>query len=223
MRAVNLLPRETKEPRQRPGVPVQIALVVPFVVAGLLVAGYLLTSSDVNSKRSSLQALQDELASLPAPTNHQQPQNPALAAERASRISALGTALQNRLVWDRILRQISAVLPGDVWLTQLSGQAPVVPPPAPPTTTTTTSGATTTSTTTTTATAPAPPPAPTPGPLTITGYTYSQEGVARLLGRLAVVPALQDVKLVQSAETLVGNQTVISFSIQAGVKPEETG
>ena len=52
-------------------------------------------------------------------------------------------------------------------------------------------------------------------PLTIAGYTYSQEGVARLLSRLAVVPALQHVKLVSSTQTTVGGQTVVSFSIQA--------
>ena len=65
MRAVNLLPGETKQPRKRPTVVAQLALVAPFVVAGLLAAGFLLASSSVNSNRATLQALQDELASLP--------------------------------------------------------------------------------------------------------------------------------------------------------------
>ena len=59
--------------------------------------------------------------------------------------------------------------------------------------------------------------------MTFAGYTYSQEGVARLLSRLAVVPALQNVKLVSSSETTVGGQTVVSFSIEADVRPQETG
>jgi len=59
--------------------------------------------------------------------------------------------------------------------------------------------------------------------MTFAGYTYSQEGVARLLSRLAVVPALQNVKLVSSTQATVSDQTVISFSIQAEVRPEETG
>jgi Tfp pilus assembly protein PilN len=59
--------------------------------------------------------------------------------------------------------------------------------------------------------------------LSLAGYTYSQEGVARLLSRLAVVPALQSVKLVQSSQATVGGQTVVSFSIQATVRPQETG
>jgi Tfp pilus assembly protein PilN len=225
MRAVNLLPREIKEPRKRLTVVGQVGLVAPFVVTGLLAAGYLLTSSDVNSNRSTLQALQEERDSLPAPV--QQPmQNPALASERQLRIAAVGAALQTRLVWDRVLRQISAVLPGDVWLTTMSAKTPETPitvptaatpaPAAPTTGTTTTTAATTTP-------APAPAPVPKTGPLSMVGYTYSPEGVARLLSRLAVVPALQSVKLVQTSQATVGGQTVFSFTIQANVRPEETG
>jgi hypothetical protein len=59
--------------------------------------------------------------------------------------------------------------------------------------------------------------------MTFVGYTYSQEGVARLLSRLAVVPSLENVQLVSSTQTTVGDQTVISFSIEADVRPEETG
>jgi Tfp pilus assembly protein PilN len=227
MRAVNLLPRETKEPRKRLTVVGQLALVAPFVVVGLVVVGYLLSSSSVNSKRSTLQALQDELASLPQPATQPQ-QNPALAAEQQLRVAALGAALQSRLVWDRVLREISAVLPGDVWLTTMSAKSPETPtavgspatPPAASSGTTTTSSTTTTTTTTTT---PAPAPAPVAQPMSFVGYTYSQEGVARLLSRLAVVPALENVKLVQSSQSEVNGQSVVSFSIQADVRPQETG
>ncbi len=230
MRAVNLLPRQTKQPRARLGLVGQLALVAPFVVAGLLAAGYLLASSNVNSKSSTLQALQDELASLPAPEAPKVQQSPALASERQLRIAAVGAALQSRLVWDRVLRQISAVLPADVWLTTMSAKSPEAPTtvptsttPAPTSSSTTTTGSTTTTTPAATTTAAAPAPAPTPQPMTFAGYTYSQEGVARLLSRLAVVPALQNVKLVQSSQASVGGQTVVSFSIQADVRPQETG
>jgi Tfp pilus assembly protein PilN len=229
MRAVNLLPRETKQPRKRLTVAGQLALVAPFVVAGLLAAGYLLSTSSVNSKRSTLQALQDELASLPAPKTREPQQNPALASERQLRIATLGAALQSRLVWDRVFREISAVLPADVWLTTMSAQTPQTPTTVPTATTATpapsspTSTTGTTTTATTTAAAPTPAPAPATGPMTFAGYTYSQEGVARLLSRLAVVPALQNVKLVSSSEATVGGQTVVTFSIEADVRPQETG
>lgn len=213
MRAVNLLPREPKRSRGRLGVVVQLALVSPFVVGSLLTAGYLLSSAKVNDRKATLQMLHDELASLPAPPP-QPPVNAALALQRDQRIAALSAALQTRLAWDRILREISTVLPDDVWLTNLSATAPTQPPPTAATTTTTS--------TTTTAPPATPPPAPT-APLNITGYTYSQEGVARLLSRLAVVPALQDVQLVQSTRAVVATRAVFSFSIQANVRAQETG
>ena len=222
MRAVNLLPREEKQARKRPGAVGQLALVAPFVVGGLLVAGFLLASSSVNSQRSTLQALKDELATeIAAHPKSAAQGNPALVTERNERIAALGTALQGRLVWDRVLRQISAVLPGDVWLTTMSAEAPpAAPPPSP---TSTTSSTTTTTTTTTSSSTPAPAPAPTGGPITFQGYTYSQEGVARLLSRLQVVPALEGVKLVSSTKAEVNGQTAYSFSISATVRVQETG
>jgi Tfp pilus assembly protein PilN len=162
----------------------------------------------VNERQATRDALRSELASLPAPL--QQPQaNPQLALLRDQRIAALGTALQSRLAWDRILREISAVLPGDVWLTTLSATGST-PQPAP---TTTTSGSA--------ATAPVAPP--TAGPLTFAGFTYSQPGVARLLSRLAVVPALQDVQLVSSTRTAYSGRFVFSFSIKANVRAGEIG
>ena len=224
MRAVNLLPRESKRSRKRLSAVAQLAIVSPLVVGSLLVAGYLLASSKVNDKKATLHSLRDELSALPAPTTTQLQPTSDLALQRDLRITALSAALQGRLAWDRVLRQISAVLPGDVWLTTLSAQSPQTPAATPSTTTpttTTTTGSTST-TTTTTAAAAAPPPAPT-GPLTLTGYTYSQPGVARFLSRLAVVPSLQDVKLVQSGQSAVAGRDVVLFTIQASVRPQETG
>jgi len=223
MRAVNLLPREPKLGRKRLSVVAQLALVAPLVVASLLTAGYLLASAKVNDRKGTLVALQAELALLPAPPPAPMV-NTELALQRDQRIAALSSALDGRLAWDRVLREISAVLPGDVWLTSLTAEHST-PPPAPATTTATT---TTESTTTTTSTTPAPAPAaplppPTAGPLNIAGYTYSQEGVARFLTRLGVVPALQDVTLLSSERTTVSGRRVFTFSIKADVRSGETG
>jgi Tfp pilus assembly protein PilN len=223
MRAVNLLPREPKLGRKRLSVVAQLALVAPFVVASLLAAGYLLSSAKVNDRKGTLVALQAELALLPAPPPAPVV-NTELALQRDQRIAALSSALGGRLAWDRVLREISAVLPGDVWLTSLTAEHST-PPPVPATTTPTT---TTESTTTTTSTTPAPAPAaplppPTAGPLNIAGYTYSQEGVARFLTRLGVVPALQDVTLLSSERTTVSGRRVFTFSIKADVRSGETG
>lgn len=219
MRAVNLLPREEpKRRRRRFTVVVQLAVVSPFVVGSLLAAGYLLASSKVNANRSTLQALKDELAALPPPLTTPQT-NSALAAQRDQRIAALASALQARVAWDRILREISSVLPEDVWLTTLSAQSSPATAP-PPATTTTATTTTTESSTTTTTPAPTPAPASATTALNLSGFTYSQEGVARFLSRLAVIPELQDVKLVQSSQTDVAGRTVVSFQIEAGIRAQ---
>ena len=218
MRAVNLLPREVKRSRTRLTAVGQLAIVSPFVVAALIVSGYLLASSTVNSKEAALRDARDRLAALPVPKTTVQP-NSQLALQRDQRITALASALQGRLGWDRVLRDLSAVLPGDVWLTKLSAQVPPVVPAPSATTTATTTSTTTTTTTTSPATS---PPVATGEPLDIEGYTYSQEGVARFLTRLAVIPELQQVKLVSSAQSELLGRNVYSFSIAAVVQPQVT-
>jgi Tfp pilus assembly protein PilN len=223
MRAVNLLPRD--EPRRRKAhmtIGTQLALVSPFVVISLIVAGYLLASSKVNDNKATLNALQQELAALPPPRT--EPNTDAvLAAEKVQRITALASALQTRIAWDRILREISSVLPEDVWLTGLSAEspaaaAPAVPPPPPSTDTTSTDTTSTDTTATTTTPAPPPVPAVPTAPLNVNGYTYSQEGVARFLGRLAVIPELTNVKLVSSSQVEVAGREVFQFTITADVQ-----
>jgi Tfp pilus assembly protein PilN len=121
-----------------------------------------------------------------------------LAGEESARLTALSSALAERVAWDRVLRQFALVLPDDVWLTSLNATAPGVSPGA---------------------TAAAPPAAPgaTPTGFAISGYTYSHEAVARLLSRLAVIPDLENVQLQRSAVT-AGNSRVVEFTIVAAVR-----
>jgi Tfp pilus assembly protein PilN len=218
MRAFNLIPREESKRRQKSmTLTAQLALMLPIVVVALLAAGYLMASSKVADNKSTLRALQDELAAIPPVATEPQP-DADLVVQRDQRISALALALQSRVAWDRVLRQVSSVLPEDVWLTALSATSPTATPAPPPpaATTTTESSGTTTATTTTT---PAPPPA-SPAPLTLDGYTYSQEGVARLMSRLSVIPELEDVKLLSSTESTVADRSVFQFSISATVSSQ---
>ena len=91
-------------------------------------------------------------------------------------------------------------MPDDVWLQSLTGSVPL--------------DVTVTATTTT---APSALPAAATA-LTIQGYTYSQDGVARLLERLAVVPDLKNVQLRTSSSQQLGNQTVINFTIVSDIR-----
>jgi Tfp pilus assembly protein PilN len=61
--------------------------------------------------------------------------------------------------------------------------------------------------------------APTAAPdgFTITGYTYSHDGVARLLARLAVLPDLDNVQLVGSSLSTMGSRSIVRFTIAAAI------
>jgi type IV pilus assembly PilN-like protein len=57
-----------------------------------------------------------------------------------------------------------------------------------------------------------------PTMLTINGYTYSHDAVARLMTRLAVIPELQNVWLQQSSLSHVGTHAIVAFTIVADVR-----
>jgi len=214
MRAVNLLPREAPKSRRRLGLAGQLAIVSPLVLAAVLGAGYLVTTSQVNDRRAELQVLQDEIAALPSSQTPATEVDPQLAAQHEARVSALAAALRSRIAWDRILRQVSSVLPEDVWLLSLNAQSPgVTAPPTPPVSTGDTGEQTPTT--------PAPTSTTPANALVITGYTYSQEGVARFLSRLAVIPELNEVRLIQSAQVEIAGRLVVQFEINAGIRRQE--
>lgn len=192
MRAVNLLPRDDR--RQRSGPSQKNPLLVGGVagtvlVTAIIAAAFLIASGGVADSQARHDAAQAELAATPVPPPTA-PGASQLDQEKSARITALSSALAGRLAWDRVLREVSLVLPDDVWLMSLSAQAPTA--------------------------------AATPGAaagFTINGRTYSHDGVARLLARLAVVPHLSNVQLLHSASaTSETGRKVVEFSINANVK-----
>jgi Tfp pilus assembly protein PilN len=205
VRAINLLPRDDA----RGGRQAQWIVLIPVAAAVLLTAltsaAFLSASGKVKSKETELATLKDELAAIPTPDASKVQTQNALATDKQTRVTALGTALSRRVAWDRIFRELSLVLPEDVWLATLSAKAPVsssVPAaPAPPAT-----GATVAAT-----------------QFTLDGYTYSHAAVARLLSRLSVVPDLVNVQLQQSTLTKVGTAQVVHFVIAADIRTPGAG
>ena len=203
MRAVNLLPRQhVEQKRERPNAVALGAGIAGAAVLLVLVAGFLLANRSVDRQRQALADARAVLAATPAHEVSAKTQafRATLLSQREQRSLALASAIGKRVAWDRILRRVALVMPDDVWLQSLIGSAPL--DSALPVTATTTPSALPA-----TATA-----------LTIQGYTYSQDGVARLLERLEVVPDLQNVQLQTSQSQHIGNQTVISFTIVSDIK-----
>lgn len=211
MRAVNLLPRQQVEPTAASSARSTNVVAVAAAAGGALIlvvlsAGFLLANRDVTRERQALTDAKAQLAATPARTLSASvaQQRTALLDDRERRALALASALGQRVAWDRVLRRITLVLPDDVWLTSLSGDTPLA---------TTTTG----------------PPAPVvtsmpnaipaaPNALTLQGYTYSQDGVAQLLSRLAVVPDLKNVQLQTSKVAAIAGQKVISFTVISDIR-----
>jgi Tfp pilus assembly protein PilN len=205
VRAINLLPRDDA----RGGRQAQWIVLIPVAAAVLLTAvssaAFLSASGKVKSKEAELATLKDELAAIPTPDASKVQTQNALATDKQTRVTALGTALSRRVAWDRIFRELSLVLPEDVWLATLSAKAPV-----------------------SSSVASAPAPAATGTSVaatqfTLDGYTYSHAAVARLLSRLSVVPDLVNVQLQQSTLTKVGTAQVVHFVIAADIRTPGAG
>lgn len=214
MEAVNLLPAYA-----RPGHPwaaigkdlaprrvAKIAGATACAVVLGLGLGYLYERSAVNHKQATLADVQAQVA---AADKKAAPLREAQAAA-AARLVAVATVSKERVVWERLLGDISRVLPSQVFLQSLSLQSPT--PLA--------SGATTTSV------------SPTPGVtgFTATGIASSHVRVALVLDRLSSLPWLSNVMLNSSSDgaggstgaatatsgTLAGGDT---FTVSAGFDP----
>jgi len=191
MRAVNLLPRDEvkRSFAAKRGVVFGSAAGAALVTV-VLVSMTISAGGAVGEKQAEVDALRAQIAAIPAPNVKDTSTDDALAAQKGARIGALSAALTTRVAWDRVLRQVSLVLPEDVWLTTLTAAAP-----------TATAGA-----------------AAAGSGFTLSGSTYSQNGVARFLSRLAVLPDLENVRLQSSQSALVSERELVQFTILADVR-----
>jgi Tfp pilus assembly protein PilN len=214
MRAVNLMPRDERRARLEAGRLPLIAAAGGVVV--VTAVAFFVASSASGTARDSeaeLQAIEAAIAQVPREPDAGVGAD-LLAQERSNRVEALSAALTSRTAFDRVLREISLVLPGDAWLTQLEAAAPAEPEPL--------EGA-----------VPPPQTGAAPG-VTIQGATYSHDSVATVLARLALVPSLSDVRLTSTGlvepqaeeegapAPVSGGKPFVTFVVSASVRTEGT-
>jgi Tfp pilus assembly protein PilN len=205
MRAVNLIPtdrgRRSRRKKSRSSVSVSPVLVLAFLAVVAVVAGVVVearsASSTVAARQQALSAVQAEIAKVPKPDVP----SPGVV----SKLSVVTSVAGQRTSWDGFLSAVSRVIPEDVWLVNLSATAPVPTAVTPGSSTVAADGST-----------PAPAPAAANG-FTMTGYTYSEPSVARLMRRLTLVPWLSNVSLTTSAKSSMANHTVYQFTLGANV------
>ena len=191
MRAVNLLPRDapTRSFAAKRGVVfggVGGAALATAVLASMVMSA----GGTVSSKQEELDGLRAQIAAVPPAQVKDTSTEDAFAAEKGARVGALSAALSGRVAWDRVLRQVSLVLPEDVWLTNLTAAMPDPTQAAA---------------------------APGTG-LTLTGSTYSHAGVARFLSRLNVISDLANVRLQSSQSQILNKRQLVQFTILADVR-----
>ena len=197
MRSVNLLPKDAQASSRKRvnliGVALPAAALVPIAVLGFM---FVSAHGKVNDGQTQLDAVRAQIDALPQPTRPVI--DSSLEGAQVQRAQAVASVLGVRVPWDAVLRDVSRVLPENVWLTTLS--AHVEPTGALPV------AATTTAT---------PTVASAPTGAQIDGYTYAQTDVARLLARLATLPTLTNVTLTSSTVEEKGKKSIVHFQIAA--------
>jgi Tfp pilus assembly protein PilN len=190
MRAVNLLPRDEQQARfEGKRTPLFVLAGGAAAVTAAAAMLGLSAGSSAGDKRAELMSIEAAIARLPKPAKPAVSSS-ALTQERTDRVVALSAALSARISFDRLLRQIALVLPEDAWLTGLMAASPASLAQSP-----------------STPGSPSPQPSPAADSVSIQGATYSHTSVARVLSRLAVLPALENVRLTASA--LVEEQAAV--------------
>ncbi|SRR5260221_3779176 len=202
MRAVNLLPKEVQRASaQKPYGPLLIGGLAVLVCIGVLYKMRSSADQQISDRQTEIAGITHRVAKVPPKVTDGQRQ---AAAQEGPRITALDSALKTRVPWDNVLRQISLVVPDDVRLQTLALAAPAAADLS----------------------VAIPVTNAKPG-VQIDGFSFSQDGVARFLARLQVVPALTHVELTQSAvqgagtSTTAGSETsatgIVSFTITADI------
>ncbi len=178
MRAVNLMPPEGRPGRGARGSSSNVAAVHVLLggLAALVVLASLwaVASRQAAGHRAQLDRANAEATAAEARAGSAEPYETfaRLAKERVGTVSALAGT---RFDWAHAMREISRVLPADVWLTELAGA----------------SGADGQAPSPTTSVAPAPT-------FKLDGCTGSQIKVALLLARLRTIDGVRDVDLSKS-------------------------
>jgi hypothetical protein len=203
-RSVDLMPKEARQSRKRPNALRVLAPVAVLIPLAALVFLFMQASGTASDRQAELDAVRAQIVALPEPTRPNI--DPSLVGEAATRATAVAQILGGRLSWERVLGDVSRVVPAGVSLTELNATAPQ---PTAPEVALTSDGSST----------PPPPAASTAGlaptGVTVTGYALDYATIARTLARIQAVPSLTGVELQSATPKTVGKKRIIEFTIAA--------
>ncbi len=200
MPKVNLVPREEKAREFRRQV-----YIFPIAGAVLLIAAlggsYVYYSNQVDNAQQELSDAQASNQTL-APQLAELQKYENVTSQKDNKQSGVKSIYDQRIRWSRILDDLSFVIPNDIWLNSLQAAVPGKQ---------VTVGGSSPSVSGGTGTTP---------DIVIDGYTHdnSMPSVATFLIRLGLLPALQNVTLINASTEKQGSTLVIHFQIGANLK-----
>ena len=195
MKAVNLLPKAQRRGLGFSGARAPLAALTAVAVLGSMgYWGYSL-HAQVGEVKSDVAAATIERDGLRSQIGAFQQAQARVAAQTVRRGAVVGL-VAGRVNWERLVRDLSAVMPRQVWLTNLKGETDVAP--------TTPTGA---------VGAPNVGNSIVPRGVHLDGFAYTQSQVALLMARVATVPGLGEPRLASSETQAKGDRTVIHFVI----------
>lgn len=122
MRPVNLIPPEERRGDRAPSRTGALSYVVvgALVAAVAAVSAVVLTSNQISDRKAKVASLNAELAQVRAEAKRLQSYADFATNEQA-RVATVRSLALSRFDWYRVLHELSLVIPGDVWLTDLQG------------------------------------------------------------------------------------------------------
>lgn len=124
MRPVNLIPAEERPGGRKPlrAGPLAYIVIGALAAAVIAITALVVTNDKVSERKSEVAHLESEKASVEAKAQALASYS-QFANVREQRVATVTNLADSRFDWERVLAELSLVLPGDVQITSLSGTA----------------------------------------------------------------------------------------------------
>ena len=123
MRPVNLIPPEERRGDKAPmrTGPLSYVVVAVLALALLAVTAIVLTSNQISDRKAEKESIDSQVAQAQAQANRLKPYADFATLQQSRELTVQNLA-QSRFDWQRVLREVAIVIPGEVWLTKLTAK-----------------------------------------------------------------------------------------------------
>jgi Tfp pilus assembly protein PilN len=124
MRPVNLIPEQEQRGARKPlrSGPLAYLVVAALVAALVGVASLVMTGNEISEHKAEIAQLQQEDAAAKARVTELAGYTEFHSASE-QRVATVASLAASRFDWERVMRELARVLPGDVWLTDMAATA----------------------------------------------------------------------------------------------------